>query len=94
HCLCPEYSARFGLTGEDPRCSCGEAGSIQHCILECRQANDDITELYNQMARFVCLLTNLSQILSNENCDMYKILYYHCVHKLKLVIYVLPTEKL
>ncbi|XP_072380655.1 uncharacterized protein [Diabrotica undecimpunctata] len=86
HCLVPEHKFKIGLSDSD-LCECGELGSAEHMILNCRLKIIEINQFMNQVYRETNITRpfNLKTILSSLDERVYEILIKHILNiKLKL----------
>ncbi|XP_072389773.1 uncharacterized protein [Diabrotica undecimpunctata] len=86
HCLVPEHKFKIGLSDSN-LCECGELGSAEHMILNCRLKIIEINQFMNQVYRETNITRpfNLKTILSSLDERVYEILIKHILNiKLKL----------
>lgn len=75
HALTPQYKYKIGIA-EEPYCSCGEVGDLQHYLLECSQNNQHIELLFTQLGTIgVTQPINLNYLLALKRIDVFRILY-------------------
>lgn len=75
HALYPEYLYKIQRT-DNPNCSCGELGDLQHLILECPNFRNERNKLYNNISKLTYPV-NLTYLLSSP--ESYTALYQFVV---------------